>query len=183
MTNKVISAFFYLMLGLSINWLGTGCGSLSTIATVKPGFDAYEKVAIIWELGRDEMRETYFMAYWMDVFPDQTVVERSDLLKIIREQDLLPNRLNQKTRARMRNVLGVKALVLISLRSQDRGRYITPRETTHLSIKVIDTETGEVSVSAVSKGNDNKIESMIIEAIQLIKEKAINLTYMGPKPF
>ena len=176
--------FYILMVAVSLCGLVTGCKPhITSLATVRPGFDSYEKVAILWQQGRDEMQEAFFTAYWMDNFPGQTVVERVELMKIINEQDLLPNRLNEKTRARMRNVLGVRALILVSLRTQDRGRYIIPREIANLSIKVIDTETGEVAVSAVSEGRDRDIRPMIIESIRFIKEKAIDLIYKQPIMF
>jgi hypothetical protein len=184
MQKKVFFTLFYFIIASTATFSFTSCTSrIHTMASVKQSFDSYEKVAIFWDRERDEMRKNFFLSYWMETFPEQTVVERKELRKIIREQDLLPKRINEKTRARIRNILGVRALVIVTLHKQNRGRYISPRETTHLSIKVLDTETGEIAVSALSEGKDCSIQTMIIETIRFIKKKAANLTFQGPQMF
>jgi hypothetical protein len=106
----------------------------------------------------------------MSAFPKQTLVERKEITQVIREQDLLPGRLDSRTRARLREVLGVDAIILVTFHGVDRV-HIFPRRVVNLSIKVVDTETGEITVSAVSQGEDRTIDSKIVEAIRMIENK------------
>lgn len=156
----------------------SGCHPyIRTIAAVTPEFSAYEKVAILWQSNRENIYEDFFLSYWMDAFPEQMIVERKELVKIIHEQDLLPGRLNEETRARIRRTLGVSALILVNLSVQKKDRRIISSEVKDLTIKIIDTETGLISVSAVSQGQDRPVDSIIVEAIRLIKEKVERRMY------
>lgn len=143
---------------------------INTSVTVKPGFSRYRKVALIWQNGGTDIYETFFLTNWMDSFPNQTLIERKEISKIIREQDLLPGRLNNRTRARIREVLGVDALILVIFYGEFR-RYLLPSRIVDLSIKVVDTETGVITVSAVSQGKHGSIDSKIVEAIKIIESK------------
>jgi hypothetical protein len=143
---------------------------INTSVTVTPGFSRYRKVALLWQNGKSNIHENLFLTNWMNSFPNQTVIERKEISKIIREQDLLPGRLNDRTRARMREILGVDALILVIFYSEYRG-FLAPRRIVDLSIKVVDAETGVITVSAVSQGKDRSIDSKIIEAVKIIESK------------
>jgi hypothetical protein len=155
---------------INIAYFVTGCTFINTTVTVKPGFSNYRKIALLWRNGGEEIYENFFLANWMSAFPRQTLVERKEISQVIREQDLLPSRLNSRTRARLREVFGVDALILVTFHGADRI-HIFPRHVVNLSIKVVDTETGEVTVSAVSQGEDRTIDSKMVEAIRMIEGK------------
>ncbi|MCP4707716.1 MAG: hypothetical protein GY869_03750 [Planctomycetes bacterium] len=99
-------------------------------------FDTYDKVAIWGSLSRQDEEE--FIPLWMSSFPKQTLVERRDLESIMGEQDILPERLDNATRAEIRRILGVKGLIYPSFSTSDQ-----------FSVKVIDTETGEIVASVL----------------------------------
>ena len=106
-------------------------------AVLRPVFDTYDKVAIWGSISRSD--EEVFIPLWMSRFPKQSLVERRDLQSIIGEQDIMPDRLDNETRAAIRKILGVKAIIYPSFSSDDQ-----------FSIKVIDTETGEIVASVLS---------------------------------
>ena len=49
----------------------------------------------------------------MNSFPNQTLIERKEITKIIRVEGLGPGSLNNRTRTRIHEVLGVYALILV----------------------------------------------------------------------
>jgi len=101
---------------------------------VRDDFLTYDRIALVSTLNRET--EDFFIPLYMNAFPSQTLVERRDVNAIIGEQDLLPERLNEETRAKLRRILGVKAIVYP--RSFKEG----------FAIKVIQTETGAIAASA-----------------------------------
>jgi len=120
---------------------GVGLGACSNTdieATARPSIGAYNRVAIWTNLSRS--LEEYFLPVYMRTFPNQTLVERRDLTEVLSEQDLLPDRLDPAKRAELRRVYGVEAIVYPNLSGERASRQ--------LSLKVIDTVTGEI-VAAV----------------------------------
>jgi len=101
---------------------------------VRDDFLTYDRIALVSTLNRET--EDFFIPLYMNAFPSQTLVERRDVNAVIGEQDLLPERLNEETRAKLRRILGVKAIVYP--RSFKEG----------FAIKVIQTETGAIAASA-----------------------------------
>ena len=100
---------------------------------MRPQFLAYDRVALWSSLSRET--EDLFIPLYMDAFPGQTLVERRDVSAIIGEQDILPERLDEETRAKLRKILGVKAIVYPSATGEA------------FAVKVIETDTGAITAS------------------------------------
>lgn len=129
---------------------------------VRPAFAKYDKVAIWSRLERGQ--EELFIPLYMEAFPNQAVVERRDLETIIGEQDILPDRLDGSSRAKIRRILGVKAIVFPNYSGSQ------------LSIKVIDTETGEIVACVLTShtyfSSDLSDKFLLRQAISALKSKA-----------
>ncbi len=124
----------------------TGCEPKTRALFTKPELFTYERLAV---LGLDPEQEQLFMAAYFKTFISQpiTFVERGELLKIIGEQDLLKGRLNDKTRARIRQILGVEALILCEY-YEDEAR---PGDAMKLRVKIVDSETGAIVGSVLTE--------------------------------
>ncbi len=120
-----------------------GC-KMHVEAVSRPAYRLKGRVAVLGTLLR--AHEELFIPLYMKAFPYQTLVERRDLLEIINEQDLSPERLREETRAKIRRILGVTAIVYPNFTDEPPGQ---------LSIKVIDTESGEI-VAAVLITRENE---------------------------
>jgi hypothetical protein len=103
-------------------------------------------------LGLTEEQEQIFMASYLKTFSEQELVfvERARLQEIISEQDLLQGRLNDRTRAKMREVLGVKALVLCAYYDASEGSLKKK-----LRVRVVDSETGAILGSVITSASNN----------------------------
>ena len=123
-------------------YLSPGCATY-TEAAGRIEFLNYQRVAIVSNLER--RHEEYFIPMYMQEFPHQQLVERRDLQSVFDEQDLAPDRLNPATRARLREVWGVQAIVYPS---------ITDGTFNQLSLKVIDTETGQIMAAVMVTRRD-----------------------------
>ena len=119
-----------------------------TTAAVRVDFHEYDRVGIWSTLSRRD--EGVLLVEYMLAFPGHTIIERRDLAVIMGEQDLLPERLDQETRARLREILGVQA-VLYPSRSQHRDEFWLGQKT-HVTyaLRVIDTETGDIVASVTA---------------------------------
>ena len=170
MSKKNNIFLLFIIAAINIGYFIVGCTFINTTVTVKPGFSNYRKITLLWQNGGEGIYENFFLANWMSAFPNQTLVERKEISQVIREQDLLPGRLNNRTRARIHEVFGVDALILVVFHSVDRENLFA-RRVVNLSIKVVDTKTGEITVSAVSQGEDRTIDSKIVEAITKIESE------------
>ena len=107
---------------------------------VRPEFLLHDRVAICSLLPRET--EDFFIPLYMQAFPSQTLVERRDVNAVIGEQDILPERLDEATRAKLRRILGVKAILYPS-NTKDG-----------FAIKVIQTETGAITASVFVAATD-----------------------------
>lgn len=145
------------------------CSNPQVDVSVQSPFKQYDRVAVWSTLSRAE--EELFLPVYMDAFPKQELVERRDVQEIIGEQDILPDRLDESTRAEIRRILGVKAIVYPSASSRQ------------FAIKVIDTATGRISASCLVQGgtsmgsNDVGTKARIRQAIA-----AMRLEAYGPPP-
>ncbi|MEP0845899.1 MAG: hypothetical protein HRF50_03650 [Phycisphaerae bacterium] len=146
-----------------------GCAHRADVA-VRPEFIGYDKVAI-WpryeaaasDGGLQRVHEELFLPLYMQAFPQHRIVERRDLQVVLGEQDFLPERLDPKLRAEVRRVYGVKAFVFPNY---------TP-ELAQLAIKVIDTETGEIVASSVTKQTSDSEDASRHEVAEALIREAI----------
>jgi hypothetical protein len=132
---------------ISLAWTFlAGCEPSTRAVFTKPELLTYERLAV---LGLDPEQEQIFMAAYFKTFISGpiTFVERGELAKIIGEQDLLQGRLNDKTRARIKQILGVEALILCEY-SQDESR---PGSAMKLRVRVVDSETGAIVGSVLTE--------------------------------
>jgi hypothetical protein len=93
-----------------------------------------------------------FMAFYTKAFPGQviTFVERNRLHDVISEQDLLKGRLNEKTRARIKQIFGVEALIMCTYYDGSDG--IGRKK---LRVRIVDSATGAIVGSVITGGRDN----------------------------
>jgi hypothetical protein len=91
------------------------------------------------------------MAYYTKTFSVQriTFVERNRLKDIIGEQDLLEGRLDVNTRAKIKRILGVEALLLCSYYDSTAGGG------KKLRIRIVESETGAIIGSVMTEAPDN----------------------------
>ena len=155
-----------LLIMLATMFVG-GCSSPSAETAVRTPFLSHDRVAIVANLPREH--EEFFIPYYMNSFPWQRLVERRDVVEVIDEQDLLPERLNEETRARLREILGVKGIVYPSA---SPGQF---------AIKVVDTQTAEITASTIVSGKNlwsgDPLDDrrLIREAISSIADRANSL--------
>lgn len=118
--------------------LSNGCDFTEGVFT-KPELRRYSRFAV---LGLEPRKDQIFMAYYMNTFPEQniTFVERANLAEILTEQDMLEERLDNDTRARIRRILGIEALILCHDDLAD----------SRLRVRILDSETGTIVGSAIA---------------------------------
>jgi hypothetical protein len=141
-----ISAFL-VVAGLIIS---AGCGRRKTEALfTRPELINHSRLAII---GLTPEHEQIFMASYTKAFPGQviTFVERNRLHEILSEQDLLRGRLNEKTRAKIKQLFGVEALIMCSYSDESAG--IGRKK---LLVRIVDSATGVIVGSVITEGRDN----------------------------
>ena len=129
-----------------------GCGprnSYMEALFTKPELITRGRLAV---LGLDPEQEQILMARYTKTFTGQiiTFVERNRLKDVIGEQDLLQGRLNVDTRAKIKRIFGVEALVMCMYydAAGDRGYK-------KLRIRVVDSETGAILGSVITQAPDN----------------------------
>jgi hypothetical protein len=141
-----------------------GCShQTGAIAVVRPEFNTYDRVALWQSLPRTT--EDYFIPHYMQAFPNQLLVERRDVAAIVGEQDILPDRLDEQTRAKLRKILGVKAIIYPSITKEG------------FAIKVIETDTGAITASVFVDTEDKvlgelTLQDLVTRAINALKAKA-----------
>jgi hypothetical protein len=125
-----------------------GCAPRKTEALfTRPELINHSRFAII---GLTPEQEQYFMASYTKAFSGQviTFVERNRLQEVISEQDLLKGRLNEKTRARIKEIFGVEALIMCAYYDSDRiGRK-------KLRVRIVDSATGAIVGSVITEARD-----------------------------
>jgi hypothetical protein len=141
-----ISAFL-IVAGLVIS---AGCARRKTEALfTRPELINYGRLAVI---GLTPEQEQIFMAYYIKAFPGKviTFVERNRLQEIVGEQDLLKGRLNEKTRARIKELFGVEALIMCTYYDGTEG--IGRKK---LRVRIVDSATGAIVGSVITEASDN----------------------------
>jgi len=115
----------------------------------RPELINHSRLAII---GLTPEQEQYFMASYTKTFSGQviTFVERNRLHEVISEQDLLKGRLNEKTRARIKELFGVEALIMCTYYDGDTG--IGSKK---LRVRIVDSATGAIVGSVITEAGDN----------------------------
>jgi len=115
----------------------------------RPELINHSRLAII---GLTPEQEQYFMASYTKTFSGQiiTFVERNRLHEVISEQDLLKGRLNEKTRARIKEIFGVEALIMCTYYDGDTG--IGRKK---LRVRIVDSATGAIVGSVITEAPDN----------------------------
>jgi hypothetical protein len=137
---------FLVVAGLVIS---SGCARKTEALFTRPELITYSRLAII---GLTPEQEQIFMACYTKAFPGQviTFVERNRLQEIISEQDLLKGRLNEKTRARIKQLFGVEALIMCTYSDGSAG--IGRKK---LLVRIVDTATGAIAGSVITEARDN----------------------------
>jgi hypothetical protein len=117
-------------------------------------------------LGLTEEQEQIFMASYIKAFPLRmiTFVERYRLKDILGEQDLLKGRLNEKTRAKIKQILGVEALIMCTYYDDDTVGAGGKK----LRIRIVDSETGAILGSVITVAGDNFLShaEMAVQALK-----------------
>ena len=137
---------FLVVAGLVIS---TGCARKTEALFTRPELITHSRLAII---GLTPEHEQIFMASYTKAFPGQVIsfVERNRLKEILSEQDLLRGRLNEKTRARIKQLFGVEALIMCSYSDESAG--IGRKK---LIVRIVDSATGVIVGSVITEGRDN----------------------------
>jgi hypothetical protein len=150
-TMKIRTSFFCsvsVIFIIAIMVISAGCAPRKTEALfTKPELINHSRFAII---GLTPEQEQYFMASYIKTFSGQviTFVERKRLQEIVSEQDLLKGRLNEKTRARIKELFGVEALIMCSYYDSDGiGRK-------KLRVRIVDSATGAIVGSVITEARD-----------------------------
>lgn len=109
----------------------------------------FERLAV---LGLTAEQEQIFMASYIKAFPGKmiTFVERALLQEVISEQDLQQGRLDEKTRAKVKQVLGVEALFICTYYDATDG--IGGKK---LRVRVVNSTTGAIVGSVITQGRDD----------------------------
>ena len=128
----------------------TGCARRKTQALfTRPELITHGRLAV---LGLTPEQEQIFMASYIKAFPGQviTFVERNRLHDIISEQDLLQGRLDETKRARIKQILGVEALIMCTYYD---GTISAGRK--KLRVRIIDSATGAIVGSVITQARDD----------------------------
>ncbi len=153
-----ISAFL-VVAGLVIS---AGCAWKTRALFTKPELINHGRLAII---GLTPEQEQIFMAYYIKAFPEQfiTFVERKRLRLIVSEQNLLKGRLNEKTRAKLKQLFGIEALIMCTYYDETQG--IGGKK---LRVRIVDSATGAIVGSVIIHGSD-KFRYHCYKAIKALK--------------
>ncbi|MFZ2146035.1 MAG: CsgG/HfaB family protein [Sedimentisphaerales bacterium] len=140
-----ISAFFVAVC-LAIS---TGCARKTQALFTKAELITCGRLAV---LGLTPEQEQIFMASYTRAFPGQiiTFVERSRLQEIISEQDLLQGRLDDRTRAKVKQILGVEAIIMCTYYD---GTIGAGRK--KLRVRIVNSATGAIVGSVITQARDD----------------------------
>ncbi len=151
-------SIFFVMTGL---FVFNGCGAKTGALFTKPELLNYSRLAV---LGLTPEQEQIFMACYTRTFRGQviTFVERNRLHEVISEQDLLAGRLNDRTRAKMKQLFGVEALIMCTYYD---GSGVKKK----FRVRIVDSATGAIAGSVIIHARDN-FEYHCITAVKALRE-------------
>ena len=128
--------------------VSTGCARKTQALFTRPELITRGRLAVI---GLTPEQEQIFMASYTKAFPGQviTFVERKQLQELLSEQDLLRGRLDDRTRARIKQILGVEALIMCTY--YDDENQLAGKK---LRVRIVDSSTGAIVGSVITKERD-----------------------------
>jgi hypothetical protein len=172
---RVVAVVSPVIVSLAVGLLA-GCEPRTRAVFTKTELLTYERLAV---LGLDPEQEQIFMAAYFKTFASQpvTFVERGELEKIIGEQDLREGRLNDKTRARAKQILGVEALILCEY-AKDEAHSGNMMK---LRVRVVGSETGAI-VGSVLTENYRDFEDHAEAAVKALKADLLSGGYRRSYP-
>ena len=139
---------FFVVVGLVFS---AGCAAPRKTEALftKPELITHSRFAVI---GLTPEQEQIFMACYTKSFPGQliTFVERNRLHEVLSEQDLLKGRLNERTRARIKELFGVEALIMCTYYDGETG--VGSKK---LRVRIVDSATGAIVGSVITEAGDN----------------------------
>ena len=143
----IISMFLLAALAI-LPGCGQGRSSVQALFT-RPELLSRGRLAV---LGLTAEQEQMLMACYTKTFSVQiiTFVERNRLQDIIGEQDLRKGRLDDETRAKIRRIFGVEALIMCEYYDSTTGG-----SGKKLRIRIVDSETGAILGSVITQAPDN----------------------------
>jgi len=126
-------------------------------------------------LGLTPEQEQIFMAVYAKAFPGQiiTFVERNRLYDVLTEQDLLEGRLDEKTRAKIKQLFGVEALIMCTYYDVTAGVG-----TKKLRVRIVDSATGAILGSVITQAYDD-FEYHCQTAVKALKADVMGGTRAG----
>ena len=153
-----------LFVAAGLAWLTAGCAERTTGLFTQSELKAYKRLAV---LGLTPEQEQIFMACYIKGFPEQPTVfvERGRLQDIIKEQDLLKpaERLDDATRAKIRKILGVEALILCNYEEGPAGKAMKK-----LRVRIVDSASGAIVGSVITEASGG-FESRCQQAVKSLK--------------
>jgi hypothetical protein len=151
--------------------LVSGCESNTRALFTKPELFGYERYAV---LGLDPEQEQIFMAAYTKTFSERiiTFVERKRLNDILSEQDLLKGRLDERTRAKIKRIFGVEALIMCDYSTDERGRGRKFR------VRIVDSETGTIAGSVLVEAYGD-FDNHALRACEELKDDLLSGGYRG----
>jgi hypothetical protein len=126
-----------------------GCAHKTQALFTQPELITRGRLAV---LGVTTEQEQIFMASYTRAFPGQVIrfVERSQLRGILSDQDLLRGRLDDRARARIKQILDVEAVILCTYYDADSAEGGKK-----LSVRIVDSSNGIIVGSVITEGRDN----------------------------
>ena len=149
-------------LSLTVAILSTGCQQRVSGIFAMIDLEEIERMAVI-NTPPNPNHEQIFMAHYLEIFDNQKitfVARHADLDEIINQQgffrakkitaDLEAGHLNERTRTKLRELLGVEAIAICAYGpSEDNPLQYTFR------VRIINTATGGIVAAAIVKGPDH----------------------------
>ena len=161
------------LLAISLSGCGRGNYKVYGVFT-KPPLLSYNRFAVLGLLSHQEQA---FMASYARAFRSQPIsfVERSQLQKVLTEQDLLPGRLDAEKRVQLKKIYGVEAI--ISCKYSQQGDTAERFE-----VKIIEVETAVIVGSAIVETDHaasgvTPFDEVCAKATEAIKANVMGGTY------
>jgi hypothetical protein len=129
---------FFFMIIITSCAFNQGVPQWSGSGFVRKELSDYKSVAILPFEGDDSGEvSNAFTSNFHQKFPEISIVDRKQVLGVLRGQILTPDRLDEKERLRIGNALDAQALITGNIYYPSISRWL-------LQIVILDTETGKV---------------------------------------